>query len=99
SPQAYTLSLHDALPISSGLSFAYMGRWSRRGGARRLARRSDKTRLEEICDEEGDRDGRGAAARVRGRQGLDRGDQGKNQVARHRSEEHTSELQSPDHLV
>src|SRR5258708_23681272 len=62
--EIYTLSLHDALPIS------------------RRIRRSDKNH----------RAGRGDELEVL-RPGADR------TKPRRRSEEHTSELQSPDHLV
>src|SRR5258708_26650329 len=67
--EIYTLSLHDALPISRDLGDHELGvgagdRGQGRGPA---ARRSPRTR-------------------VRGHR-------------RRRSEEHTSELQSPDHLV
>src|SRR5258708_28559621 len=65
--EIYTLSLHDALPISVA------------GGDARHARKySDREELRE------DDAAGGALQRWRGA---------------HRSEEHTSELQSPDHLV
>src|SRR5258708_40027861 len=65
--EIYTLSLHDALPISSRAQSRHRERGiaPRGRGRRRRARRAD------------------SPARV----------------ARERSEEHTSELQSPDHLV
>src|SRR5438552_17506893 len=63
--EIYTLSLHDALPISSGFD-----------------------NLEPV------------AARMLVRRGDDLDDVALAQrVAERRSEEHTSELQSPDHLV
>src|SRR5438552_18932657 len=62
--EIYTLSLHDALPISRRRCAGRRTRWSRARTARPL--RSSE-----------------AAATCR----------------RKRSEEHTSELQSPDHLV
>src|SRR5258708_31982645 len=69
-PEIYTLSLHDALPISDGVLAG-----DSLSGALEIARkRQDAQRAREA------------------------------KVARHpaasgRSEEHTSELQSPDHLV
>src|SRR5438876_9195990 len=65
-PEIYTLSLHDALPISR-----------RRRAARRGGRPSRARRAGRACR-------RGTSRRSSGRT---------------RSEEHTSELQSPVHLV
>src|SRR5690348_18145747 len=74
--EIYTLSLHDALPISHGPADASAGR-DRRDRADRQARRSA---------------GRGGADHVRRRPV-------RAARAARRSEEHTSELQSPVHLV
>src|SRR5258708_22195732 len=63
--EIYTLSLHDALPISSGCA-AYPPR------RRRSSRSRDRNATRNAAPLSRDRD---------------------------RSEEHTSELQSPDHLV
>src|SRR5258708_38123094 len=72
--EIYTLSLHDALPISChGGGVSGLPRRAAGGGGRGRADRRH-------------RDARGAAREGARRAGL-------------RSEEHTSELQSPDHLV
>src|SRR5205807_4172722 len=73
STEPYTLSLHDALPIS-----AARGRPGARRGTRPRARR--------------ERQGHG-------RERDDRGPAAERPVAGMRSEEHTSELQSPCNLV
>src|SRR5438552_14845077 len=77
----YTLSLHDALPISSSGSVTATTRPRRPnfGGRPRLACRSPRP----------------AAARPLVADMVRSGRRG----PRRRSEEHTSELQSPDHLV
>src|SRR5947208_15502573 len=66
--QIYTLSLHDALPISRLLGMSYTRAWH-------LVRTMNACFKEPLVQT------------IRG--GTERG----------RSEEHTSELQSPDHLV
>src|SRR5258708_26884922 len=66
--EIYTLSLHDALPISGGHA-------ARGGGGRPGACRAVRASPADLRRPD-------ATAR-----------------RRHRSEEHTSELQSPDHLV
>src|SRR5207248_10434750 len=74
-PPFYTLSLHDALPISRGEAFAYERHW------RRLEKDANLTRLPMPY----------SAAKVRVHL---------HEVIRaNRSEEHTSELQSPYDLV
>src|SRR5947208_5185124 len=88
-PEIYTLSLHDALPI-----YRYRGR---RSGWHRIRLRVQ--RLWGECDP-GRVSPHIAAPRRHGcRTAVGQG----SQQARHhgvdRSEEHTSELQSPDHLV
>src|SRR5207244_12864960 len=95
----HTLSLHDALPIFH----------SRRGGrgaakARRdVAERAEEAPADAKAPEGGAREGRGragprdvAARRARADRATPGGEAG---GGRARSEEHTSELQSPDHLV
>src|SRR5256885_12894121 len=72
--EIYTLSLHDALPIS-------------RGGVARRGRRAPPRARD-------GRAGRGHRPGARARRG-----QPARPVARRRSEEHTSELQSPCNLV
>src|SRR5438552_12495810 len=69
----YTLSLHDALPISSG----------------RRSRPSDRVRCSTRPP--------GGVSRSRGPHETPPG--GRVEHRTRRSEEHTSELQSPDHLV
>src|SRR5207244_9766274 len=81
----YTLSLHDALPISSRHRPGLRTQRAAPGAAARRRRRT----LRCARSRSGAR-ARGGARRRRG--GFRR------QLA-HRSEEHTSELQSPDHLV
>src|SRR5207244_10546495 len=78
----YTLSLHDALPIS------FRSRLRARVPRRSVAARDGRSSEARACS-------RAARHRVGCVAGLLRG------VVRavHRSEEHTSELQSPDHLV
>src|SRR5207244_13174705 len=81
-PQFYTLSLHDALPISRDRAAA-----GRPGpGAARRSRPGSGIR---------------AARRLRPRRRARRAHRGRGVPCRaaDRSEEHTSELQSPDHLV
>src|SRR5258708_9122899 len=70
--EIYTLSLHDALPISSGAS-----------------RKADRVAFAQL------------ALAVRRAQGRGAADDDEPLLVRvvKRSEEHTSELQSPDHLV
>src|SRR5258708_11512924 len=70
--EIYTLSLHDALPISPAAHRQGVRRARDRDSPLRLAPRSDSVPPGEIKD-------KGALCQ--------------------RSEEHTSELQSPDHLV
>src|SRR5258708_28744000 len=71
--EIYTLSLHDALPISGGTGPGARTRGRPRGAsAIGPSRRPSRSR--------------GGPSRSRSRSGS-------------RSEEHTSELQSPDHLV
>src|SRR5688500_19529373 len=73
-PEIYTLSLHDALPICRDVSDQRAGRdWDRRAGR---ARGADGTRRR-----------------------LGRSNPGATDGAVARSEEHTSELQSPCNLV
>src|SRR5207244_11520144 len=87
--EIYTLSLHDALPISPGVE--EQGTPGPRGGCGRVDLRERRRPREDVRDaplrdqgREPGRRGRAAAPRARGAA---------------RSEEHTSELQSPDHLV
>src|SRR5207244_11068956 len=84
----YSLSLHDALPISRQIADASVG-WSRRRQrpARCIAARDPRT-TNARCR-------RPAPARQRSRAAAAAGEC----FALLRSEEHTSELQSPDHLV
>src|SRR5258708_29950376 len=72
--EIYTLSLHDALPISTSY---------------RCRRKRWRLRL----------DGGGESELRRHREPLVIGDRRTTSVKAERSEEHTSELQSPDHLV
>src|SRR5207244_5338276 len=82
-PERYTLSLHDALPISGRSLF----RWQRIPAGRTLQGIAGSGR--------GSRLGRGGGGT--GRVGPQHTWAIKEKPAR--SEEHTSELQSPDHLV
>src|SRR5690348_17888978 len=77
--ELYTLSLHDALPISAARGAARAAARARR--ARRLALGLHATRAGRVRGAE-----RGRRARADAPGGA-------------RSEEHTSELQSPVHLV
>src|SRR5947208_12868653 len=72
--EIYTLSLHDALPISA---FNHQSRYAARGERAQHGRKIECT---------------GSSARYAQHFGPERA-----QILR--SEEHTSELQSPDHLV
>src|SRR5205814_9603160 len=83
-PQLYTLSLHDALPISDRC-----GGGRARRDDRRAARTRDRDRVDRAHRARARAGGR--AARLHGPGERDRG--------RNRSEEHTSELQSLRHLV
>src|SRR5207244_12893458 len=78
----YTLSLHDALPISQ----------RSRGGARRAAGAPVAYQISRGREERVTRGGHDAAGNDAGRHGIF-------DMPQVRSEEHTSELQSPDHLV
>src|SRR5207244_11833380 len=87
--QIYTLSLHDALPISDPLCARAAGRTApHRCQEARPHPRRRRSRLVGPGGEDPTRRWLGVPARCRGRL-LEGG----------RSEEHTSELQSPDHLV
>src|SRR5207244_10384466 len=81
--EIYTLSLHDALPI-------YAADWSRAGDEHIF---TDQIERERRVD--------GVAHRIEARKHIecDRGICVPAVVLWDRSEEHTSELQSPDHLV
>src|SRR5690606_42153313 len=94
-PEPYTLSLHDALPILVELDAAVVADADllaavEQGGAEVLG---------EATDADG---GRAAGDALRGQTGQARdrlGDRQVGQLADVRSEEHTSELQSRENLV
>src|SRR5207248_10067898 len=93
-PELYTLSLHDALPISRPPGGAEGGRELE---SREPGRPEVGVAVDQCCDLRAKRAGhaRGVpGARVRARLSRSRGDR-----RRRRSEEHTSELQSPYDLV
>src|SRR5258708_25983335 len=90
--EIYTLSLHDALPISVALTHR-SSPWRHRGSSswrRRAATRPDPTRPPPAPPRRGARLLQGPLLPARRSRRCRR---------RARSEEHTSELQSPDHLV
>src|SRR5947208_2055263 len=89
----YTLSLHDALPISGKcMHGAFLDYWTRNGGLERLGYPLTNEVLV---------DGRVVqyTQRARFEQHLENKPPYDVLLGRLRSEEHTSELQSPDHLV
>src|SRR5437870_9054383 len=86
SPQLYTLSLHDALPISASRLADRARRAAGRSRARGLRRRGPVVGADGRC-----RRGRVVALADHGRDVRD--------TTASRSEEHTSELQSRGHLV
>src|SRR5258708_24313097 len=90
--EIYTLSLHDALPISCIRKASAAARIASSGSVSRSTSASDKSRIASA------RPRAGPAPACRPRLAQARQSE-HDQPADDRSEEHTSELQSPDHLV